>query len=118
LAEKSSGPKSFIEGRILPLFSLLCVGYAVYYFFFAPENGRLHDKYSVVATERIYVQPKPHGCAFDDAPLGDKHCHYRKHTVVYSEDRQIVERDGSRAGTAYPSCAPWSVEVTWEKIEE
>jgi hypothetical protein len=98
------------------VFFLIIVGIAVYYMFFAPDRDKLADKYQIPA-DRIYIQPKPHGCAYNDAPLGDKHCHYEKHVTVYSKDGLVIEKDGSRV-TACPSCAVWSVEQTWEKIEE
>jgi hypothetical protein len=49
------------------------------------------------------MDPKPHGCDFDDAPLGNKHCHYEKQV------------DAARACSECPVTA---VYVSWRKIEE
>lgn len=28
--------------------------------------------------DKVHVEPKPHDCDFDKAPLGDKECHFKK----------------------------------------
>jgi hypothetical protein len=42
-----------------------------------PEKQRLAEDYRVNQGQ-VFVEPKPLGCDFDDAPLGNKHCHYEK----------------------------------------
>ena len=92
------------------------MGYAAYDYFYTPDREKLATKYSV-PQERVYAQPKPHGCTYNDAPLGDKHCHYEKHIIAYAKNGLVIEKDGGRL-TECPSCAVWSVEQSWEKIEE
>jgi hypothetical protein len=89
---------------------------AVYDAYFKPDKEVLSEQFHL-SKDRVYAQPKPHGCAYNDAPLGDKHCHYEKHIIVYSKDGLVIEKDGNRVQQC-PSCLPWSAEVTWEKIEE
>jgi hypothetical protein len=71
---------------------------------FAPEKTKLSDEYNIPESQ-VYVDSKPHGCDFDDAPLGNKHCHYEK--VV----------DVQRSCDA-PSCPVTSVYVSWRKVED
>ncbi len=90
-------------GRAAGLIVLLIIGLAVYYFFFTPDDERLSKKYNV--PKRVYAQPKPHGCAYNDAPLGDKHCHYEKHVVVYAKNGLVIEEDGeSLDGVSFVPC--------------
>jgi hypothetical protein len=103
-------------GCIVGLIILVLVGFGVYNYFDTPDSEALSSQYGI-PKERAYVQSKPHGCAYNDAPLGDKHCHYEKHIIVYSQDGRVVEKDGSHA-TECPSCQVWSVELTWQKIQE
>lgn len=103
-------------GCLLVLAFLGFIVWGVYYLFFTPDSDKLASQYNV-PIERVYAVPKPHGCAYNDAPLGDKHCHFEKHITVYSKDGLVIVKDGSHTTTC-PSCAVWSVEQTWEKIEE
>lgn len=48
------------------------------------------------------ITPKPHGCDFEDAPLGNKHCHYeRKEDTIRNEQQKVI-----------------AVYVTWDRVEE
>jgi hypothetical protein len=69
-----------------------------------PEKERLADQYHV-SQDAVVVEPKPHGCDFDDAPLGNKHCHFEK--VVTTEK-----------ACPSPSCRVTSVYVGWRRVEE
>ena len=51
------------------------------------------------------MDPKPHGCAYNDAPLGDKHCHFEK----------VVDVDHE---CAQPNCKIRAVYVSWRKVSE
>jgi hypothetical protein len=75
--------------------------YAVWYWI-TPEKERIAGDYRI-SQDAVVIEPKPHGCDFTDAPMGDKHCHYKK--VV------DVER-------ACPSCRVTGVYVHWERVEE
>ncbi len=66
-----------------------------------PEKQRLAEKYQI-SQDAVSIAPKPHGCDFDDAPLGNKHCHYeRKEELVRNEQGKVI-----------------AVYVTWDKLEE
>jgi hypothetical protein len=79
------------------------IGY-VLYLIFASDQARISNEYNV-PQDHVFVYPKPHGCDFDDAPLGNKHCHYEKHVDV------------ERACPA-PDCRVASVYVSWSKVDE
>jgi hypothetical protein len=68
------------------------------------EQERLAKQYNVSAA-KVVVVPEPHGCDFEDAPLGNKHCHYEK--VV----------DVERACPS-PNCQVTNVYESWKKVEE
>ena len=68
------------------------------------EADRLADQYHV-PKDKIVIEPKPHGCDFDDAPLGNKHCHYEKSVDV-------------ARGCPAPDCQVAAVYVSWKKVDE
>jgi hypothetical protein len=113
VAEEKQGEN---VGCTLVLVLLGVIVWGLYYYFFTPDSEKLASHYNVPIA-RVYAVPKPHGCAYNDAPLGEKHCHYEKHITVYTKDGRVIEKDGSHL-TECPSCAVWSVEQTWEKVEE
>jgi hypothetical protein len=76
----------------------------VLYLIFASDQTKLSNEYNA-PEDHVFVQPKPHGCDFDDAPLGSKHCHYEKH----------VEVERACPG---PGCRVTSVYVSWSKVNE
>jgi hypothetical protein len=66
-----------------------------------PEKDQLAERYHV-APENVFIEPKPHGCDFDDAPLGNKHCHFeRQESTVKSNSGEIT-----------------AVYVTWHKAND
>jgi hypothetical protein len=79
------------------------IGY-VLYLIFASDQTKLSNEYNV-PQDHVFAQTKPHGCDFDDAPLGNKHCHYEKHVDV------------ERACPG-PDCRVTSVYVSWSKVDE
>jgi hypothetical protein len=79
-------------------------GMALLVYWFTPEKERLAQQYNV-SQDAVIIEPKPHGCDFTDAPLGEKHCHYQK----------VVDTD--KACPA-PDCRVTSVYVHWRKVEE
>lgn len=89
----------------------------IYYFYFLPDKDYLSNKYNI-PVERINAASKPHGCAYNDAPLGDKNCHYDKHVYVYDKNLQVIEIDGTPQ-TCPTGCGPaYSVEQVFVKVEE
>jgi hypothetical protein len=104
-------------GCVLGIGALIAIVFGIYYFFFIPDNEQLANKYSV-SVERVSAPPKPHGCAYNDAPLGDKHCHYDKHVYVYDKNGQVIEING-KPQTCPSGCGPaYSVEQIFEKVED
>jgi hypothetical protein len=73
-------------------------------YWLTPEKTQLAQEYKI-AEDKVVVEPKPHGCDFDDAPLGNKHCHYEK-----SVDVERV--------CPGPDCKVTGVYVSWSKVEE
>jgi hypothetical protein len=69
-----------------------------------PEKQKLADEYNV-SQDAVFIEPKPHGCAFDDAPLGSKHCHYEK---VIDTEKACPRAD----------CPVKAVYVSWQKLAE
>ena len=76
----------------------------VLYLILASDQTKLSYEYDV-PEDHVIAQPKPHGCDFDDAPLGNKHCHYEKHVDV---ERVCPQ----------PDCRVTSVYVSWTKVDE
>ena len=79
------------------------IGY-VLYLIFASDQTKLSNEYNV-PQDHVLAQPKPHGCDFDDAPLGNKHCRYEKHVDV----ERVCPR---------PDCRVTGVYVSWSKVDE
>jgi hypothetical protein len=116
--QTSQSPKTSQGLGCLFAFGLVAaIAYGVYYFFLLPDSEQLSDKYNVPA-ERVSAPPKPHGCAFNDAPLGDKHCHYDKHVYVYDRKGQAIEIDG-KPQTCPAGCGPaYNVEQVFTRVDE
>src|SRR5262249_54218442 len=57
---------------VLGFIAMACV--LLWRFWLMPEKERLAHEYHV-SQAKVFIEPKPHGCDFDDAPLGNKHCH-------------------------------------------
>lgn len=76
----------------------------VFYYWLVPEKQRIADQYKITE-DKVFLEPKPHGCDFDDAPLGNKHCHYEK----------VVDVERACPG---PDCQVTGVYVSWRKAEE
>jgi hypothetical protein len=69
-----------------------------------PEKQQLAEEYSV-PQNAVVVEPKPHGCDFGDAPLGNKHCLYEK----------VIDADRACDG---PNCRVKAVYVSWRKLSD
>jgi len=76
----------------------------VLYLIFASDQTKLSNEYNV-PEDSVFVQTKPHGCDFDDAPLGNKHCHYEKHVEI-------------QRACPGPDCRVTGVYVSWSKVDE
>jgi hypothetical protein len=48
-----------------------------------PDKEKIAEEYHV-STDAVVINHKPHGCDFEDAPLGNKHCHYEKTVTAYN----------------------------------
>jgi hypothetical protein len=72
--------------------------------FQTPGKYRLALKYGLTEDE-VFMDPKPAGCDFTDAPLGDKHCHFE-------QDVNVV-RD-----CLTPNCPVKRVYVSWHKVRD
>ena len=74
------------------------------WYFLQPEADRIADQYHVAA-DKVVIEPQPHGCDYNDAPLGEKHCHFEK---VVEVDRECNQ----------PNCKPVGIYVSWRKVSE
>ena len=104
--EPSDGWEDFREivSRVFGLAVVLIIFGVVWTYWAMPEKQRLAEEYKV-SQDKVFIEPKPHGCDFDDAPLGNKHCHYEKQVDV------------ERACDT-PNCKATGVYVSWRKVEE
>ena len=104
-------------GCLLTLGILVAIGLCICYFLFVPDNVQLAIKYHT-PVERVNVLPKPHGCGFTDAPLGNKHCHYGEYVYVYDRNGQVIEINGKRQPCP-DGCGPaYSVKQVFVKVED
>ena len=91
-----------------------------------------------VAKNHVTIDPKPHNCDWDSAPLGSKHCHYEKLVMVLNSENQVVGGTGVAIGTSttgkpiisFDGGKTWqinpagnnlgarSVYVAWRKVED
>jgi hypothetical protein len=88
--------------KIVIIVGLGLVVLSFLYDWFAPLTFKIKVKYGV-SDSAITIEPKPHGCEFADAPLGNKHCHYEP--IVVPEK-------------TCDTCPVVSVHVAWLKVEE
>jgi len=112
----STGEDKVALGGLLRfgLWGVLIVG-AVYVLvqFLAPEKHpdlltpgkyQLALKYNLTE-DQVYMDAKPKGCDFTDAPLGDKHCHFEQSLNVV---RKCLT----------PDCPVDRVYVSWRKLKD
>jgi hypothetical protein len=113
LSSEFSGLLGWLSGLVV----VVVIGYCVYYFFFMSDRDYLSSKYNV-PIERVDAASKPHGCAFNDAPLGDKHCHFEKHVYVFDKNNQVIEIDG-KARTCPTGCGSADrVQQDFQRVDE
>jgi hypothetical protein len=67
-----------------------------------PGKYQLALKYRLTE-DQVFMDPKPKGCDFTDAPLGDKHCHFERSLNVV---RKCLT----------PDCPVERVYVSWHKV--
>jgi hypothetical protein len=116
---KTSGSSRPLEGYgcLVAVVVLIAIVFGAYYFFIAPDNELLANKYNV-PVNRVNAPPKPHGCAYNDAPLGDKHCHYDKYVYVYDKNGRAIQVNG-KPQTCPAGCGPaYSVEQVFVRVED
>lgn len=80
--------------------ALFCGMYWMGYFL-TPDKQHFAEKYHV-SQDAVFIAPKRLGCEFDDAPVGNKHCHFDRKEGVARDDQGNVT----------------AVYVTWEKVQE
>ena len=69
-----------------------------------PGKYTLALKYGLTE-DQVFMDPKPKGCDFTDAPLGDKHCHFEQSLNVVRE-------------CLTPNCPVKRVYVSWRKVRD
>ena len=103
-AAEGAAKAVFFLTKIAAFWVVLAVIVYVLFLLFASDQTKLSNEYKV-PEDHIFMQPKPHGCDFDDAPLGNKHCHFEKKVDVV------------RACPG-PNCRVTDVYVSWNKVDE
>jgi hypothetical protein len=61
--------------------------YLAFLYFFNPQEWYA-SKYSV-PSRSVYIEPKPHDCEWDAAPIGNKYCHYKKSEMYDSASKSV-----------------------------
>jgi len=69
-----------------------------------PGKYQLALKFNLTE-DQVFMDPKPGGCDFTDAPLGDKHCHFEQSLNVVRE-------------CLTPNCPVKRVYVSWRKVRD
>jgi len=69
-----------------------------------PGKYQLALKYNLTE-DQVFMDEKPKGCDFTDAPVGDKHCHYEQSLNVVRE-------------CLTPNCPVKRVYVSWQKVRD
>jgi hypothetical protein len=69
-----------------------------------PGRYQLALKYGLTV-DQVFIDPKPTGCDFTDAPLGEKHCHF--------EQNVFLERECFTA-----SCPVKRIRVSWYRVRD
>jgi hypothetical protein len=101
--EQQWGVKEFL-GKLSIVAGLVVASLLVVEYWFVPEKVRLAKDYGV-PQDKVVIEPKPHGCDYDDAPLGNKHCHYEK---IVDTEKACPAQD----------CRITRVYVKWRRVEE
>lgn len=106
MSKATDGVGKAVRGmmKIAAFWAVVVVIGSVLYLILASDQTKLSNAYNV-PQDHVFVQPKPHGCDFTDAPLGEKHCHYEKHVDV---ERACPGSD----------CRVTGVYVSWSKVDE
>jgi hypothetical protein len=110
------GEEKVAPGRVLrvALWGILIVG-AGYLLvqYLAPEKHpdiltpgkyQLALKYNLTE-DQVFMDPKPKGCDFTDAPVGDKHCHFEQSLSIVRE-------------CLTPSCPVKRAYVSWPRVRD
>jgi hypothetical protein len=69
-----------------------------------PGKYRLALKYNLTE-DQVFMDPKPKGYDFTDAPVGDKHCHFEQSLNVVRE-------------CLTPNCPVKRVYVSWRRVRD
>jgi hypothetical protein len=69
-----------------------------------PGKYQLALKYHLTE-DQVFMDAKPQGCDFTDAPVGDKHCHFEQSLNVVRE-------------CLTPNCPVKRVYVSWHKVRD
>jgi hypothetical protein len=72
--------------------------------FLTPGKYQLALQYHLTE-DQVFMDPKPKGCDFTDAPLGDKHCHVEQSLNIVRE-------------CLLPNCPVKRVYVSWHKVRD
>lgn len=117
------------SGRnVLALFALIFVGFGYYRlkeYRFSPRVIWYAVEYGSGPND-IYIEPKPRDCEWDEAPRGNKGCHFERELIIYDLTKRGT--DGSvwvsqdkgktwRKLAADESPRP-QVVMSWNKVQD
>jgi hypothetical protein len=95
----------------LLIIGLILGGLAFAVWWVIPDDWKI--KYAVeymVDTNQVVIEPKPHDCEWDTAPLGSKHCHYDRHEMRFD-----AKGNPAQSWNEGPND---KIIVMWEKVSE
>ena len=117
------------SGRnVLAILVLIFVGFGYYRlkeYRFSPRVIWYAVEYGAEPND-IYIEPKPHDCDWEEAPKGNKGCHFEVELVVYYLSKRgndgsiwVSQNKGQTWRKLFANESPSpQVVMTWNKIQE
>jgi hypothetical protein len=92
----------YVLGFLVVVFGILPLVFHEGAMWLAPEHKFGYAGKYELSEDKIFVEPMPHDCEWDKAPIGRKYCHFGKSVTTVKDSRGKVA----------------AVFVSWEKVQE